>query len=314
MAEGVTDVRVVEVVPHMVSTRSASDRPAAVSLHCTKTDGAEDPQQQRLLRLEENMMRVQARLDALEKDNGTKKTGERLDSLGEENVTAPIELDEDEMPTDTQQMDLSQSVWEAPIILGMHPCGAAGRAFTWLLVLLNAILQGSLVFIVARAELHSEQLTAEDVRDFGEWRRNSAHDSRYMDVVSQVSMASKICTNSQAIVQSAGQQNAYDIIIQYLGETEGLRPGPMMAMLAVCVWSLSIFKEVCAILQTLDAMYCLPVGDGHPVTRDGDLLDIVNVTVIAARTYASTSGMPLVIHVSLNRWRSRLRGGSANAS
>jgi hypothetical protein len=260
--------RVVEVeVVKVRGMSSASDRPRT-------NDG-------RLDFLELQMQGVQERLAALEmvraKDPGRERSNTR------KKRTAPIALDEDDMPTDIHRIEISESIWEAPIILGMHPVGVAGRLFTWLLVFVNAALQGLLVYIIAVGNLDKAQITSDDLNDFGEWRRNSAHASRYMDSLTQKSMAAQICEGSAAIVHSAGQQNIYQIISDYLGDrTDGeqrLRPGAMMACLAVIVWSLSIFKEVCATLRLLDAVLCLETGDGHPARgREPGSLEIVSAT------------------------------------
>jgi hypothetical protein len=260
-------VRVVEVdeVRIVNSAQSASGRAAHGS-----TDA-------RLQSLEHAMVRIQARLDALE----TPTDFEKRTTTGKHTVgrAAPIALDDDEMPTEMQRLELAESIWEAPLILGMHPCGVAGRIFTWLLVLLNAALQGLLVFIIASAELDAPQITDGDIQDFGEWRRNSAHAAQYMDIFSYKSMAAQICDGTKSIVQSTSQQNAHDAITQYLGDRE-FGQGPLMAMLAVIVWSLSIFKEVCATLRLFDAVRCLPVGDGHPVVGKAGRgsLEVVNTT------------------------------------
>jgi hypothetical protein len=63
----------------------------------------------------------------------------------------------------------------------------------------------------ADTSLTSPELTSEDVTSLGTWRRNSAHDMKYMDTLSSKSLAAQVCDGSTALVQSSMQGDIYDV-------------------------------------------------------------------------------------------------------
>ena len=113
-----------------------------------------------------------------------------------------------------------------------------------------------------------------------------AHDYLYYDPVQRKSMAELVCELSTTLVVSQGQQTTYASLTAYLGSeanasSDGIeifRPGPLMAVIALAVWSLSIFREVSATLRVLGAMLCLSTGkrDEH-IEGDGGSLIVQRV-------------------------------------
>jgi hypothetical protein len=155
------------------------------------------------------------------------------------------------------------------------------------------------------------------VHDFGTWRRNSAHElryaqghghawarpsshvyaiqihllaplplHRYMDGLSQTTLAAQVCGASKAIVQSSMQSDVYENIVSYLG-TEKIQPhsfafnpggfllvrllnyspGVSLAMAAIALWSFTIFCELIETASALDAMLHLQTGNLEETRR-----------------------------------------------
>jgi hypothetical protein len=87
-----------------------------------------------------------------------------------------------------------------------------------------------------------------------------------MDTLSFTSLAELVCNGDKSLVQSATQQSAHDDLESYLGKAADydenspllFRPGPLMAMIAVAVWTLTVVRELQASLCLIDAVRQLP--------------------------------------------------------
>jgi hypothetical protein len=238
----------------------------------------------------ERLDAVERRLDAIERDPVEHRLATmigRLDALEQEvSAARAAPMQNDPSQKDPSQKDPSQnegrwpelsgdqcrleaSVWEAPLVVGLVVDGASDESsvgasvFTWLLVLLNVTVQGMLMWIFNwQSDLTSESMTQDDVKDLAEWRRNAAHDVRNMNSLTFTSLAELVCNGDKSLLSSASQQAAYEDLTQYLGQDETVplhfRPGPLMAIIAIAVWTLTVVRELQASLRLIDAILHMP--------------------------------------------------------
>jgi hypothetical protein len=91
-----------------------------------------------------------------------------------------------------QTYELQESMWDAAVYIGTEPFGGAGSAYALFLLVLNVSIQFIFVLLVWGI-VETPQFDQDTVDSFRGWRRNIAHDSNQMDVLSQRSLASRVC-------------------------------------------------------------------------------------------------------------------------
>ena len=106
-----------------------------------------------------------------------------------------------------------------------------------------------------------------------------------MDKITKRSMAEMVCSSAEGITFGSTQQGDYNSIVSYLGNTDEVstlfRPGPLMAIVALIVWSLTIVGELRTTLRAFDAVMRLPTRGGMPIgvpTGDGDRLQMQGIS------------------------------------
>jgi len=181
------------------------------------------------------------------------------------------------------EYELTESLWEAPLVVSALPIGMAGATFAWLLVLFNVVLQAVLVYIIG-ALLTAEVMTDETVAEYASWRRTSAHDVRYMEELTETSMASLVCRGSGRLVQSAIQVQAHDELLGYLGSAtnfadsaeRSVSPGAFMCLIALLVWSLVCSQDITKAVQLVRIVLALPTGPTSFLKTGGGALQIAS--------------------------------------
>jgi hypothetical protein len=95
------------------------------------------------------------------------------------------------------------------------------------------------------------------------WRRNIAHDIKFYSELSQQSLASRVCEGDVGLETSATQSDTYDLLKTYLGDGNGRdlgALGPVMCVLALVTFILTVSKEANAAVSLLPALRKIPQG------------------------------------------------------
>jgi len=96
----------------------------------------------------------------------------------------------------------------------------------------------------------------------------------------------QVCSGTVTAVMGTTQSDMYSSLQDYLGKDESefffgfIRPGPLMVVISIVVWSLSIMSELSSTLTIVLAVCRLPIGAGRPLVETGedDALKMVHVT------------------------------------
>eukprot|EP01047_Picozoa_sp_COSAG01_P010861 COSAG01_NODE_469_length_16584_cov_10.725265_7_plen_423_part_00 len=170
---------------------------------------------------------------------------------------------------DQDEVGLSMSVWDASLLIGLEPVGLLGSFWLAVLLAFNVALQGMFVFVVQRS-LSAADVDEGTVEDFLAWRRGAAHDASNLDsnIGSAESLARRVCRGDGSLTSSASQAGAYEVLWKYVGFEDGTVSsgalGPVMCILCLFVFIVTVSKEFNELLDMCGALLSLPRG---PVTR-----------------------------------------------
>ena len=196
---------------------------------------------------------------------------------------------------------LTESLWEAPLVMFALPVGLAGAVFAWLLLLFNIFLQTVLVYIIGTL-LTKEVVTEEIVAEYAAWRRNSAHDVRYMEELTETSMAALVCSGSGKLVQSAVQAQAHEELLGYLGsdnDGHSFGPGAFMCLIALLVWSLTCTQDITRAVQLVMTVLILPTSRSNYVKREEGGFAIEGLSCVCKVSFCLVQFVRIVLAVLL---------------
>ena len=86
----------------------------------------------------------------------------------------------------------------------------------------------------------------------------------------------QVCSGTVTAVMGTTQSDMYSSLQDYLGKDESefffgfIRPGPLMVVISIVVWSLSIMSELSSTLTIVLAVCRLPIGAGRPLVETGE--------------------------------------------
>jgi len=158
---------------------------------------------------------------------------------------------------------LSGSMWDVSILLGILPDDMAGTIYCVLLLLVNTMIQSAFCYILT-VNLTETQFSEDIILGFRSWRRNVAHSSSFMESLTEVSLASRICSQDSSLELSNQQADAHADLLNYL---EG--NGTLMCTLTIFLWTLTVMKELTAIVSLCTAVYGLPRGSLLGASKGG---------------------------------------------
>jgi hypothetical protein len=134
-----------------------------------------------------------------------------------------------------------------------------------LLLLVNMTMQSFFIIIVWRS-LAFTSLGTDAIDGFHMWRVNVGHDVRFANPLTQESLSSRVCRGDTSLHLSDTQSQTVLAINAYLYDNAPFN-GPMMCLLGVCAWSLTVDKEFHAVKDQFDALTAIPRGSTH-ITLD----------------------------------------------
>ena len=155
--------------------------------------------------------------------------------------------------------ELEESIWDATVLIGAHVEGSPGRpaagAFSAMLVVINLLIQSGLGVAVVIG-FTTPVYTADGVTSLRAWRRNVAHDIKYMDIITQNSLAERVCAGESGLAFGNSQATQYSDVTAYLNQNVGV----IMCVLALTVWIMSIVNDLSHTISLHRAVY--EVWDG----------------------------------------------------
>jgi len=183
-----------------------------------------EKQKEELSRLTELINASRASTTAVFPDALTRKASalKRRESIGfgmEEPSTVASEDHLQLWRTSMSECPLSETMWEAPLLVGAVAMGRGGQAWMLLLVLLNIFLQAYFIGIIW-TNLIVVPMSEAQVAHYANWRLYIAHDSAQMAVGNDgehISLARQVCENQERLILARGQAEVHDLLYRYLG-------------------------------------------------------------------------------------------------
>ena len=118
---------------------------------------------------------------------------------------------------------LEESIWDATVLIGAATAGKSDRpaaGFSIMLVLVNILIQSGLGVVVVMQ--FSVQTYGEDtVASLRSWRRNIAHSIKYLDPITQNSLAEQVCIGNAGLSFGNSQATEYSNVTSYLDGNAG---------------------------------------------------------------------------------------------
>ena len=151
-------------------------------------------------------------------------------------------------PTDEveESYELSQSVWDGSLLLGIDGLGSWCSLVGVLLVLLTIAVQSWITYYVVTS-LNEQEYTEAKVHGFRAWRGGIAHEFLNVDRLTRKTLASRVCENDDSLASSTNQASSYAALQSYL---EG-EAGMYFAGLCIMIWSVSVINDVTPTLTVM---------------------------------------------------------------
>eukprot|EP00971_Amphidinium_carterae_P210999 4186761-Amphidinium_carterae.2 len=190
---------------------------------------------------------------------------------------------------DPPQYYWDRSIWDLNILAWSSELGRLPSLFA--LVLLCATLALQLSFCGLLYRNFSEPLVDGDTAlNAAHWREQSAHHYKWVDDVTKMSLAARLCMeDTRPMTQVAGQQvSLYDAVVEFMGENTGWKAmfnGNKMVVLALGFFYMSVCRELNDIHRLFCGLWRLPRG----TEDEGSLKTVFQLTRIDMRWVAISS-------------------------
>jgi len=186
---------------------------------------------------------------------------------------------------------LEQSTWEASILIGMDVLSFSDAAMVIIISLLNLLIQGIFIIVVATNMTEGLYTSSEIVETLQNWRVSYAHNVDFADKFTGESLGKSVCNRDPFIMQGAQQAGIYNDLHEYLQPfyIEGVSAGYALSVLAIFLWSL-----VCSIESLRTVTYLLAIWT--PANQDDSVWNQTSSIVVS-----DDSDTPLQLHMSFLR-------------
>jgi len=202
---------------------------------------------------------------------------------GKGNINKEGEKGEKEKGEEEEEVEngytLGESMWDVSVLLGVLPDDQAGSLYCAMLLALNIAIQVIFSYILVGI-LTQEEFSDDTILGFRAWRRNIAHSSRFMEELTQISLASRVCSQDAGLELSGSQAAAHGDLQSYLDGN-----GVLMCSLTLFLWVITVMKELVSALSFLRALYHIPRGehffnDDNKMTSISGISDIRRVCIL----------------------------------
>eukprot|EP00439_Symbiodinium_sp_Y106_P022194 s3415_g2.t1 len=172
---------------------------------------------------------------------------------------------------DTQTKDyyrFGESTWDLFLFIGTGALGPLGSCQTFVLAVVNVIMQ--IVFVgIAWYNFLEPEVDERSILDALRWRRHAL--SEY-DAQSQTSLAERVCSLDKSLHISGLQVSLLDNIRKYVKPEavgfEAVFTGQMLCLVALVCWYLMVAKEINHALALHRGIMALPRGPTKIISRE----------------------------------------------
>eukprot|EP00927_Polykrikos_kofoidii_P059117 TRINITY_DN5414_c1_g1_i1.p1 TRINITY_DN5414_c1_g1~~TRINITY_DN5414_c1_g1_i1.p1 ORF type:complete len:806 (+),score=90.75 TRINITY_DN5414_c1_g1_i1:357-2420(+) len=185
-----------------------------------------------------------------------------------------------------EELELSESVWEAAFVAWTPVAGFYGSMFLSFLIVVNIILQVVFCNIAwtTFASVHESTFHMNVASDARKWRLSEAHTTERMEKSSWVSLASRVCDNDGTLVFGNMQAGILAELFQYrdpfllFGIVEVGEQGLLLLGMCLVLWYLTVVQEILAAVDVVDVLCRIP----HSGFRSRIVIDVENALAIEA--------------------------------
>lgn len=205
--------------------------------------------------LEEELRKLQERLKHLEVN--LSKDAKDLSST----EMTSREMKSQEFQEGMCQVHLDESIWSIAVVIGLEHSmfnGFFDFFVSAILAMVTAVTQ-----ILLGVALYAGWLRPEvQVSDANSWRNLSAHDAKYVDL-SGNSLATQACSAAYSGFAGPAGSMIQEINL-YLGlsneqfDMSTFRPGTIVCVLCILIWSLCVMKELRSYWLMIQAIFWIP--------------------------------------------------------
>ncbi|CAE7298639.1 unnamed protein product [Symbiodinium necroappetens] len=160
------------------------------------------------------------------------------------------------------EVSFEESAWSIPLLAGLIDVGIFDTMFASALVLLNLLMQSAFSIILLTPAFMGDEFESK-IQSAQSWRTSVAHDERYMDLAG-TSLVTRVCNGDGSVILSTVQATLVEHVNSFLGMEKdeftlpAFRPGILLCMLCIVLWTLCIYKEFRRIWVQLEAAAGIP--------------------------------------------------------
>ncbi|CAE6955641.1 unnamed protein product [Symbiodinium sp. CCMP2456] len=160
------------------------------------------------------------------------------------------------------EVSFEESAWSIPLVAGLIDVGIVDTMFAIALVFLNLLMQSAFSIILLTPGFMGDEFENK-IQSAQMWRTSVAHDERYMDLAG-TSLVTRVCNGDGSVILSTVQATLVEHVNSFLGMEKdeftlpAFRPGILLCMLCIVLWTLCILKEFRRIWVQLEAAAGIP--------------------------------------------------------
>ncbi|CAJ1368514.1 unnamed protein product [Effrenium voratum] len=209
-------------------------------------------------------------------------------------------VDESILDSETKEYySFGESTWDLVLFIGTGALGPMGSLQTFILAIVNVLMQGIFVGI-AWFNFLAPDINESTVQDAFRWRRSSGHSLSYYDEVSMESLAKRVCDEDKSLHISGIQVQLIEDIRKYLKpDAEGMGvffTGQVLCMVALICWYLMVAKEVSHALALHRGVHALPNGKTTITTRENPFTQVTYYKLGSVTRRRKTASALLLVY------------------
>lgn len=169
-----------------------------------------------------------------------------------------------------QMYEFTESVWDASMFIYIDFLRSVDSFLMLVMFLVNLCMQFCLTLFSLRP-FTQPAFEEDDINNLREWRTVVAHDFRWMDSITEQSLARLVCSSPQAPYLSGSTKVTKDVLLAYspdpyYGSQESIFHasfmGEALCLLVLVIWWLTCYTEFRGWFHCMQAVALVPSG-GH---------------------------------------------------
>jgi len=189
-------------------------------------------------------------------------------------------------PSASQTWSFQESIWDCSFFI-FHPVLGWGESIHVLMLLLLNILTMAIFLAIVYVALAQENYTDAEIEGYKVWRRNIGQHVKYYDKLTFTALSERIClqdTVNYPVEMSDSKASDIGLFQAYLPDFENqgflaiFISGPMLCLVSLMAWSLTVMQYVHSILRGASAMWYLPKTSRTRVLKAGEGFKVESVS------------------------------------